>query len=450
MTTSGRVLTTSDERTIAFFDSHDDLCFEQVVSATVASWELLYSKETSSASCNRCDDTHRDLIKLREDVFRLVEGVKPESQMTDLLEKWLLPKFDLEKVEHSLRDLLLRHEKESEKGLEGLMAVWMEKSLNPRLMELKSTIQHMSSRQEKMTDSDQVILRQMTKMESQLLDGSKKQEWCNKELSKFHADVQVITSKFQNSSTKGAMSENMLYEMLTKVYPSADILQTGQSRQAHMGDLMFQQIGREKILIENKCYENKNVPTDEVQKFLSDCSQQNCSGIMVSQHSGISMKANFSIETTESGHVYIYLHNVFNDMKPIQSAIHVIENYSALLRASSKENSVDKEKVKQLRLVHADYLNRQRDLLQMMKENYDKQVKLVKAMHMNELAEFFRNYEFHGASSEEAAVGGQKRKQDETLLLSDVKPTKECPYCHGQFALKSKHFKACAIKYADI
>ena len=61
------------------------------------------------------------------------------------------------------------------------------------------------------------------------------------------------------------------------------------------------------ILFENKYY-STNVQKYEVLKFIRDCDEQNCSGILLSQNTGICTKDNFQIDI-QNNNVLIYIHN---------------------------------------------------------------------------------------------------------------------------------------------
>jgi hypothetical protein len=81
------------------------------------------------------------------------------------------------------------------------------------------------------------------------------------------------------------------------------------------------------ILFENKNY-NKNTPQEEVKKFLRDVELQNCSGIMLAQHYGITNKDNFEIEMNNSN-VLVYLHRVEYDADKIRAAVDIIDHFKS-------------------------------------------------------------------------------------------------------------------------
>lgn len=124
----------------------------------------------------------------------------------------------------------------------------------------------------------------------------------------------------KNSSNKGRMSENILETLLSQTFPNYTIERT--SSDSHSGDFILTTSLKPSILIENKDYD-KNVNKDEIDKFIRDIDQNNLSGILISQHSGISNKHNFSIEF-HNNNILLYIHNCKYDMDKIQLAVDII------------------------------------------------------------------------------------------------------------------------------
>lgn len=129
--------------------------------------------------------------------------------------------------------------------------------------------------------------------------------------------------KFKNSSHKGLLGENNLEQILSTLYQSAEIVNT--SKETAAGDFILKR-GDDKtnILFENKDY-TRNVPLDEVKKFVRDTETQNCHGIFLSQHSGITSKQNFQIET-KGYNVLLYIHNAMYCSQTIKTAVDIIDS----------------------------------------------------------------------------------------------------------------------------
>lgn len=467
-----RCLAVSHPDILSFFDRHPSLNFEDVVQASLPEWESRYASLEVAAneelgSVPVIDFTELyskfDHLEGKYDSLRESDGVRFNAMVGDFLEKLKAiisqsrtdssasteSQFTLaiEKAMVSMKELCFQNRNDS--------SVDAKLSLMQNVVEdMKTTINQMRLQQNELSKQEVSTSMHVLKLQSDICDSIKKQEVSNTELQK-------ITSKFQNSSSKGSMSENMLSDLLYSAYPSASIIQTGQSKQSHMGDILFQQQGMAKILIENKCYDQKNVPTDEVNKFMSDCKLQQCSGIMISQHSGISLKRNFDIECNyDTGDVYVYLHRVFNDITPVNAAIHIIENLSALLRSNTSGNSINKEKLKVLKDAYERFTEKHRELLKVKKDHYDREIQLLKTLQLTELSDFFSFYNFSKEAAQTVS-SLQKRKQSDSLVTEGSaaaangmkKQTKlmdamkrECPRCNQSFSRTSAHFRECAKK----
>lgn len=165
-------------------------------------------------------------------------------------------------------------------------------------------------------------------------------------------NVNELLKKMENSSSKGKISENILFNVLHPLYPTAQIDSVGNTKET--GDIMMQRKGKPTILFENKNYE-KNIGQDEVRKFLHDVERQNCSGIMLAQHFGITNKDNFEIEI-HNGNVLVYLHKVEYDAEKIKAAVDIIDHF--------------KSKLVDLEMIGGDSANINKDVLDDINKEY--------------------------------------------------------------------------------
>ena len=155
---------------------------------------------------------------------------------------------------------------------------------------------------------------------------------------KVMSDLNDFLTKYKTSSQfKGQCSENMLGNILNKMYPTAEVLNPTSLKAS--GDFLLKRTGKQTILIENKNYEI-NVNLDEIKKFLRDVNEQKMHGIMMSQYSGIVSKPNGFIEIND-GKVLIYLHNVDYSAEKIKMAIDVIDILSERLEEISNVEEID-------------------------------------------------------------------------------------------------------------
>ena len=155
---------------------------------------------------------------------------------------------------------------------------------------------------------------------------------------KVMSELNEFLTKYKTSSQfKGQCSENMLGNVLNKMFPMAEVINTTSLKAS--GDFLLRRTGKQTILLENKNYE-ANVNIDEIKKFLRDANEQKTHAIMMSQYSGIVSKPNGFIEIND-GKVIIYLHYVDYSVDKIKMAIDVIDNLSERLEEISNVEEID-------------------------------------------------------------------------------------------------------------
>jgi hypothetical protein len=154
-----------------------------------------------------------------------------------------------------------------------------------------------------------------------------------------------------NSSSKGKVSESVLFHILQTMYPSAELNFVGTTKET--GDFILERINKPKLLIENKNWET-TIPKDEVEKFMRDTSIQNCCGLFLSQHTGISHKENYEINV-QNGNVLIYVHHVNNDFEKIKIAIDIIDHFKEQLDALESDVEVDTIPKDVLKKINEEY-----------------------------------------------------------------------------------------------
>ena len=166
------------------------------------------------------------------------------------------------------------------------------------------------------------------------------------------SNVGELLKKMENSSSKGKISENILFNILQSIYPTAEINSVGSIKET--GDIILIRKDKPTILFENKNYD-KNVVQEEVKKFLRDVELQNCCGIMLAQHYGITNKENFEIEINNNN-VLVYLHKVEYDADKIKAAVDIIDHF--------------KSKMIDINKIHGDDITIDKDVLDDINKEY--------------------------------------------------------------------------------
>ena len=146
--------------------------------------------------------------------------------------------------------------------------------------------------------------------------------------------VGEVLKKFENSSLKGAISEQITYNLIRTMYAENQIQYVGSTKES--GDIIITRNDQPKILIENKDYKAK-VDQLEVDKFIKDMKTQNCSGILLSQNSGILTKNQFDIKFY-GNNIGIYISFVEYDTDKIQIGINMIDEIKLRIPEIDLEN----------------------------------------------------------------------------------------------------------------
>jgi hypothetical protein len=149
----------------------------------------------------------------------------------------------------------------------------------------------------------------------------------NSSQTQLQTNINDLLKKMENSSSKGKISENLLYNILNPLFPTAQIESVGSIKET--GDILMSRKNKPTILFENKNYD-RNVGQEEVRKFLRDIENQNCSGIMLAQHYGITNKENFEIEL-HNNNILVYLHKVEYDAEKIKVAVDIIDHFKSMI-----------------------------------------------------------------------------------------------------------------------
>jgi len=182
------------------------------------------------------------------------------------------------------------------------------------------------------TTSEERLSNSLTRLHSLTNTASAKTVSTEDQISNVHSLLSKLLSKFNNSSQKGKLSENLLACVLSKAFPSGEI--TDNTNDPHSCDFRLKRVNKQDILIENKTYA-KNVDKEEVSKFLEDIEKHECCGMLISQESGISNKDNWQIDI-HNGNVVIFLHNVNYDAETLQLAVQIIDNlYQKIIDVSN-------------------------------------------------------------------------------------------------------------------
>lgn len=248
----------------------------------------------------------------------------------------------------------------------------------------------------------------------------------NNSQSMLQNNIADLLKKMENSSSKGKISENILYNIITPLYPTAEIKSVATTKET--GDIMLYRKDHPTILFENKNYE-RNVTTDEIKKFLRDIETQNCCGIMLAQHSGIANKENYQIEM-HNGNVVIYLHNVEYQADHIKVAVDIIDHFKSQLNdfnVQSEGLTIEKPILDDINVEYQNFIMQKMSHIKTIKDFNQKLLSQIDDIKFPSLEQFLnKNYSTISSSKQEV-----------------------CEYCKVNFKNQralSAHYRGCLEK----
>jgi hypothetical protein len=281
---------------------------------------------------------------------------------------------------------------------------------------------------------------------SNVIDTTKKMVDSNKDatLSQFSSitssqnallsDVKDFLKRMENSSSKGKMSENIVLNILRGLFPSAEVEYVGSQKES--GDIMIHRKDKQKILVENKCYESRQVTSDQVKKFIHDVDTQNCSGLFLSQEGGIVNKDNFEINI-HNRNVLLYIHNVNYDPEIIKIGIDIIDSFKSKLDeiTLTDDYSISNDTLEEINKEYQLFVEQKLAQLKMVKDFSQKMIKSIEDVQLPSLEKMLSSrfgyttsgkficVKCHFVGKNLLALSVHKRTCDKTTLPSqEVEP----------------------------
>ena len=205
--------------------------------------------------------------------------------------------------------------------------------------------------------------------------------------SSLNNSVSELLKKMENSSSKGKISENIVFNILHTLFPCSQIDFVGTTKET--GDIILTRSNKPKILIENKNWD-KNVVQEEVKKFIHDVEKNDCCGIFLSQNFGIANKENFQIDVSGKN-VLLYLHEVHNDAEKIRVAISIVDHFKSKLDELDNNSEIDTISKEVLDTINREYQNhalQKMNMIKLIKECNQKMLKQVEEIQIPSLEDY--------------------------------------------------------------
>jgi hypothetical protein len=208
------------------------------------------------------------------------------------------------------------------------------------------------------------------------------QENINKELLNY-------INKYNKSSSKGELSEKILYNLLNKMYPSGEFINT--SNETGMGDILLKRDNYKMILFENKNY-SVSVRKEEIDKFLKDITKNKCNGIFISQYSGVVGKENFQIDIHDHN-ILVYIHNCDYDIDKIRMAVNIIDTLSSKLNyMQDADINLSKELLEKINYEYNNFIIKKENMNNLLKDYYKKMTEQMKDITLPNLEIFLSEH----------------------------------------------------------
>lgn len=447
----------SDKRIIAFFNDHPDLDPEatilKFIDIMVALQEHMSSNLNNSAilsivesinNINNKMDKMSDNVQLQftSKMNEIKKDYMDELKMlltynvTEKIEPLLKEQNAIlfEKTNHMIHSILPKNEDVVVQKLEGVIRQFQEnvsadtKQLLTNSMDVKTFHQYFHSFDDKISKaiaSSQDVLNNSLSNAEKRLDSrmSAITENSTTVSTSLNESVSNLLNKFENSSVKGKLSENLLMNVIVDLYPTADITSVGQTKET--GDIMMERHNKPKILIENKDW-NRPVIQAEVTKFIRDIDTQKCSGIFLSQHGRITTKENYEINL-HGEHVLVYVHDVNNEPEKIKLAVDIIDHLSEKLAEIVEDDNITitNDMLSHINHEYQQFITTKTNLIKSSKEFHKNLMKQLDDIQLPSLENFLSN---------------------KFAIASNKFVCEYCGFCGKNQQSKSAHLRGCKSK----
>ena len=332
-------------------------------------------------------DFESTLLKFIDIMESLNENMNKTLNNTTVME--ILDNIKSMKSDNKL--LIMQAMAEIKRGLNEDIRMIMSNSINERLeptLRLK-----LQEQQTQLVDNVSGRLEHL--LESKI-SGIKESTSASREiLSTQHNTLNDLLKRFENSSKKGKLSENLLFNTLSNIYPCGEISDVGKTKET--GDIMLLRKNKPTILIENKDW-TRPIVNAEVQKFVRDVEIQKCHGLFLSQNVGICSKDNYEINILEGNLVTVYIHNVNYDQEKISVGVDIIDNISEISKEidvleinQSTENSISKELTQFINAEYQNYLAHKERTIKMAKDFVANLIKHEEEFNFSSLEKFLES-----------------------------------------------------------
>lgn len=363
----------------------------QIIKDLIPSNHTQYYNQHELSIRNFKDDLNKSLIDLSKNVDYLKNDTSSDTLITEKLNILLTDKFNLlvSTVQKDLLNYIISSEERLKNSINTIKDTDLLKDITTEINNIKNEIS--LDKLNTTTTLQSSVLNLILTSEERIKNNINEIKDINNlninSQTKLNEDIQKFVIQQKISSKKGEYSENMLENQLNLLFPSSEIINTTHNG-LHGGDFILKRVNKETILFENKNYDNHiNIPKREIEKFIYDVEQQNCSAIMISQNSGITNKQNFQIDIINN-HILIYIHNMNYDQEKLLLACDIIDNLTNKLNQLNNNNDGIKISEKTLETINQQYqlfINKKQLMVNQLNEHNKKMINSLKELELTEL-----------------------------------------------------------------
>jgi hypothetical protein len=167
-------------------------------------------------------------------------------------------------------------------------------------------------------------------------------------------------------------NEDALSKKLTKLYNTADIrnvLCDDEKQQVLMKRF------RKPTTFFQLVSQDENVNNEQITEMLACLSEQNCNGILLSNHSGFSGKKDFHIDI-HNNHIIVYIHNFAKNEDKLQMAIHIVDGFISRMNEISNVNTtgvhITQDLLEKINNEYQLFISQKTAVIDLLKENQKK------------------------------------------------------------------------------
>jgi hypothetical protein len=340
--------------------------FYELKTSYVEDLKMIIDKSGSENILKVLEKLEKENDKIVDKTTLIINDIVPKTISNHYVHHELAIKNFKEDMSKQIEQL-----KESSVSVDKIQVIFTEKYNNLSMNIEKNILSYIISSEEKIKNTINEIKDISTQTNAQ-------QENINGELIKF-------LSQYKIASKKGQFGENLLESILTSLFPSSEIINT--TGEVGSGDFILNRKDKVKILLENKNYDSTNISKKEVEKFINDVENQKCSGIMMSQRTGISSKQNFEIDIN-NGHVLIYIHNMNYEADKILLACDIIDNLTDKIKNIEKTDnmlSLSESSLIKINEQYQKFINKREEIINHINENGKTLIGMLRTLELSDI-----------------------------------------------------------------